>query len=202
MKTTILLAACAAILTGTAGHAAVVSLTYDLTGSNFVQSFGPVTASSPPVDPLKLNFTLTFDTMVDTLDGVTDGLTVNSFNLPYALRYTYIAGEDALIIGTDPIPYGACATFSLSSDTFCAFIDDASTLAASVTYDAFNGTYLLSLGTRQSQFDAQTAALVVTAPVPEPAGWAMMTAGFGLTGLALRRRGPGRSAFPAARRRA
>ena len=31
-------------------------------------------------------------------------------------------------------------------------------------------------------------SLMVTAPVPEPATWAMMIAGFGLTGGAMRRR--------------
>lgn len=190
MKTPLLLATCAAALAAMPAQAALVTLTYDLTGANFLHSFAPNGPAAAPVDPLQLNFTLTFDTGVDTADGITDGLTVTSFNLPYALRYTYLASSDTLIIGTDPIPYGACTTFSINADHFCAFIDNAATASASVGYDDYYGTYYLSLGTPTGgQWDAQTASLAVgTAAVPEPATWAMMIAGFALTGAALRRR--------------
>ena len=191
MKSFALLLATTGALAAVPVDAAVVSLTYDLTGGDFVQVFGPNDGAAPAVDPLRLNFTLTFDTDVDTADGVTDGLVVNSFNLPYQLEYTYFAAEDFLIIGTDLIPYGACTTFSINSDNFCAFIDNASTADASVTYDDFYGTYILSLGTPQRQFDAQTASLTVTpagGAIPEPASWALMIGGFGLAGSAMRRR--------------
>ena len=188
MKLTSLLLASGAALLGLPANAAVVTRTYDLTGADFLQVFGPDDGETAAADPLRLNFTLTVDTDADTADGVTDGLIVNSFNLPYPLEYTYFGSSDSLIIGTDLNPYGSCVTFSINSDNFCAFIDNA-TANASVAFDDFSGTYYLSLGTPERQFDAQSASLTVTAgAVPEPASWAMMIGGFGAVGGAMRRR--------------
>ncbi len=194
-KTALLLAACAgSVLACASANATIVTRNYDLVASDFEQAFGPGTAAAP-VDPMHLNFTLTFDDSVDTLDGVTEGLVVNSFNLPYTLKYTYFASFDFLIIGTAPIPYGACVQFSIIEDNFCAFIDNAaqtssSATPATVTFDDWSGTYILSLATPTHQWNAREAQLVVTAPgaVPEPASWALMIAGFGLAGAAMRRR--------------
>lgn len=43
---------------------------------------------------------------------------------------------------------------------------------------------------KNNNTDFSTAGLTVIASVPEPAIWAMMIAGFGLVGMALRRRAP------------
>ena len=62
-------------------HAAVIERTFDVEASGFTLASG---SSDPaPVDPVTLNFTLTWDP--STVIAPTDsGLTVNSFSLPYS----------------------------------------------------------------------------------------------------------------------
>jgi hypothetical protein len=50
------------------------------------------------------------------------------------------------------------------------------------------GTFDLSGGPRYPQFTLTISALTTSGAVPEPASWAMMIAGFGLVGGAMRRR--------------
>jgi hypothetical protein len=175
-------ALCAAValqLAATA-NAVVVSRTFDVTATDFVDGFGN---PGGPASML-LNFSLTLDNASDVGLSV-DGLTVNSFNQPYAVRYSYDAAQDSLVIATSPF-LGGCDG---PANSFCIFI-----------FDAFAGDPTLGLTqvvtSQGAAFIANTRSLQFTDPggVPEPASWAMLIAGFGLVGGAARRRRMGRVA--------
>lgn len=162
-------------------HAAIIDRTFDITASNFVQTFG--FDPTPPTDPVHLNFTLNFDNSAD-INTTTTGLTVNSFNLPYAAEWQYAAGVDDLALATN-LP--AWATCSSAPGTFCIFMHDVSSAAPSVVF------FQNSLPTapeynvwRANNLTMTFTDATVGGGVPEPATWALMLLGFGGAGAAMR----------------
>lgn len=173
------LAGSAALMLGVSARAAVVVHTYEIEASGFSLLFG---ASAPlAVDPVSLNFTLSFDNGAD-IAATTTGLTVNAFNAPYDVKFAYWAAGDTLSIGTAP-GLGGCFT---PSSSFCVFIANASGLSPSSS--AFS--QITSAG---GFWNARSSTLTVSdvpvaGVVPEPATWAMMLLGFSGLGAALRSR--------------
>ena len=165
-------AAAVALLASSAANAAIIVKNISFTASNFTLSSG--SASPAPVSPVTLNVTITFDNAAN-INSTTSGLTVNSFNLPYALAYTYSQSQDLLTIASQP-GLGSCNN---PASTFCSFISNASTtpVAGFVQQSTPSGGYW-------------TAQTIVAGPgaVPEPATWAMMIGGFGAIGGAMRYR--------------
>ncbi|HMM84901.1 PEP-CTERM sorting domain-containing protein [Azohydromonas sp.] len=117
----------ASMVIGASAHSAVVSHDFDIFATDFQHSFGD--GSVLPVSPFLLDFSLSFDTAAD-VQGTTSGLTINSFNLPYAAQYAYSASNDTVTLATDADP-GSCGN---PANTFCIFISDFSTTAPSVDF--------------------------------------------------------------------
>ena len=157
----------AALMTAAGAHAADITLTYDITASDF----GGGVALPAPVDPVILDFSVTFDPSVVT-GPTTVGLDVRSFNLPDSLEFTYAPG-DVLTVATHPV-FNGCDSPALS---LCAFIDPFSTRGA--------------LFVQQSTSDGSSyvaKSITFSTGVPEAATWSMMILGLGLAGAMLRRR--------------
>jgi hypothetical protein len=174
MRARILAAGLASLLMATAAQSAIVVKTFDITASNFTYSFGD--NSVAPVPSVHLNFTVNFDNTANIF-GTVAGLTVNSFNLPYAINYAYNSSVDLLVIASDSYPSGC----SNPASSFCGAIDGVS----GATPNLFFFQQSTSTG---GYYVAQTKALTVGNAVPEPASWAMLLIGFGGIGTALRTR--------------
>lgn len=154
--------------------AAIVNLRLNLIASDFT--------GSAPIAPVIGDFTFSFDNAA-SFDPTSDGLTVNSFNLPHGVKFSYIAGApDLLILSDGSSPSGCGAT--TGTNRFCTFISGASTAPRT------NFFYYSTVGT-PGIWEARTINLEAAfggAVVPEPATWAMMIGGFAMIGAALRRR--------------
>lgn len=172
MKKQLLALGAAAALLVSAAQATPISLEFDITGSNFALQFGP--ASPAPLDPLTIDFSITFDNATDVA-STTAGLTINSFNLPYLASYAYNAAVDTLIVATNPEIFGCVNTAS----TFCLFIGAFSTAP---------NVYLVEQSTASGGFWVAQAVESTSGPtaIPEPGVLALI--GLGLSGLALVRR--------------
>lgn len=97
-------------------------------------------------------------------------------------------GDGGRVIAYSDVNLGGTqiGTGNVGSGAFGGLISDSAIRSIQLTCD-FNGDYACGA------YDIQFGTLAVAPPaVPEPASWAMMIAGFGLAGVALRRRAPRR----------
>ncbi len=163
----------AGLATGGANAATVVQ-NLTIQASGFTLQFGD--GSVLPVEPVVLDFSVSFDNAA-SFGGTTSGLTVNSFNLPYALQYAYFAGTDVLTVATN----AGISSCNNPASSFCTFISGIST-TPTVSF--------LQQSTPTGGFwVAQTTSITSgSGAVPEPATWAMLITGFGLVGASMRRR--------------
>jgi hypothetical protein len=100
-----------------AAQAIPITREFNITATDF--TLIDVNATPLPISPVVLDLSVSFDNAADIL-ATTAGLTVNSFNLPYALEYAYSAFSDILTLATDPGPNN-CGT---PANSFCTFIDE------------------------------------------------------------------------------
>jgi hypothetical protein len=149
-------------------QAALVTLRFKLIATDFLPD-------GAPVDPVRGRFDLLFDNSND-IESTTAGLAVTGFNLPIVPRFSYSKFYDDIVIGNDILP-GGCAVAN-NKDDFCFFIYPISPPAVTIFF------YASSVAS--GYFYARNISVV---SVPEPATWALMIAGFGLAGGALRRFG-------------
>ncbi len=125
---------------------------------------------NPPIDPIYLIYSVTFDTDLFYLDE-TAPLTIISTNFPGYIGFSYNATiQNYIMLST----YGLRGGCGLQDDGFCAFIKDFQTGLPYAVYQSPEGGGSWTAGT--------------ITPVPEPASWALMIAGFGLIGAVSRRR--------------
>jgi hypothetical protein len=174
MKSALLLAVAALIATIAPARAADVSRAFEIQASGFFLNSGP--DSDSPVDPVELNFTLTFDPSV-SIEPTTAGLKVNAFNLPYPVEYAYVASatEPALVLGSQPgisPPRTECV---LGPGSWCLNIFDPLDVPGPATAASFD-----QVTPDGSDWTTQivTASLVVGTSVPEPGTWALLLVGF------------------------
>ncbi len=167
MKFKTVIAALALAAIGAASHAATIVRTFDVTASGFTGS-GP----APLADPVHLNFTVTLDPAVSS-DTSKTGLTINTFNLPYASAFVYNSdGDGYLLLGTH-MGSNFC---DVSAKGYCMGIKDP---FGSSPHGFFNQT-------PGSGRTWSAANFVIAASAPEPGTWTLMLIGLGGLGLVLR----------------
>jgi PEP-CTERM motif len=177
MKLNLLMAGAVSAAMTASAPAATIERTFDVTASGFVfnPDEGPDTPA--PIDPVDLTFTLIFDPSV-AIAPTSEGLTINSFNLPYPLSYA-ADGTGELFIGTFPTSFG-CDNEPAS---FCVIITNAGgpIPGGLVAFETTVTNGLWSTG----NVTVTASAIEV---VPEPSTWAMMLLGFMGLGYAGYRR--------------
>lgn len=174
--------ACAALtLTAGTANAATIVKTYAFQASDF-QNIGSGGAVSP-YQTVTGSFTVTFDTALDA-QNQTASIVVNNLSIAYQpqLSYDYIKSIDLLRIGAD----NDASTISSLTHDFALTIGSASATSHGAPFTNF----LFTNATANDFFQAGSVRVTEGAlpGVPEPATWALMLSGFGLAGMAVRRR--------------
>lgn len=167
MKT--VFAGAVALLAAQSASAAVITVNGAFTATDWGVYFG---SPSAPIDPLYLTYSATFDDAL-TYEADTSILTIISTNIPYAMTFSYGTVFSTIVLAT----VGASGSCTHSEESFCAFISDFATGTPSFVEQSPAGGGGWVAGT-----------ITGGGVVPELASWAMMIAGFGLVGSALRRR--------------
>lgn len=165
--------ACAAFALSGTSQAALITLDFIVTASDFENLVGG--GAVAPIDPVSGRFKVVFDN--DSAVGpTTSGLTVSGFSLPIAPQFAYLKDSDIITIA-DRIDSNGSFTVSTGQDDFGFFIFDASTAPtfSSFLYSSTNSTGIF-----------RARSLAAAPAVPEPGTWAMFIAGFALFGSALR----------------
>lgn len=154
----------AALISGQAANAGIVTVKGAFTATNwFVYQGSP----TPPIDPLYMNYSATFE------DGIVYNpdasiLTIFNTNVPYPVVFSRPFAFGAIMISTD-----GCRR---SPGSFCALVSDFATGIPSFVWQA------------PPSGGSWAAGTITAGAVPEPATWALLIAGFGMTGYAMRRR--------------
>ena len=118
-----------------------------------------------------MSYSATFDDAL-VYNGDTSVLTIFSTNVPYPVTFSAPGGGGPIVLATFGNS-GACTHYPSS---FCAFVSDYAT-----------GTpYFVEQSPAGG--GGWVAATITAGAVPEPATWALLITGFGLTGYAMRRR--------------
>ncbi len=167
MNNRLLVILTALILSGSkAAFASPINKTLEVVASDFFLFLGD--ALPLPVDPLIMDFSISFDNASD-ISQTTQGLTINSFNLPPVATYAYYASGDLFILATDAHTSGCSGG---SPGSFCMFLTNFSTnpVASLVQQSAAAG----------SLWRASTVT-VTPAAIPSPATIALFS--LGLVGL-------------------
>jgi hypothetical protein len=172
MKLTRTVAGLALWVMSAPAEAATIERIFDVEASNFIFVVGPGT--DIPVDPVDLNFTLIFDPST-TILPTSNGLTVNSFNLPDSSAYSLSPID--LVVASDPTNTGCVLTAS----TYCFFIVDPG--GADPRAFDFGETTADTTDWEARTVTTSASAVVVVAETPT---FALMVAGF--AGLGLLRR--------------
>lgn len=175
----LLLTLTAVVLSASAANAAVITRTYTNTS----------TFASGPVSNLTLTYTVTFDPTnlgnAPILNSLTSSSSLAAFAGPNAAAFFQSGGFNYLAVG-GTTNFGVLNVQNTNPDFYTFFRFNAAgdvlgTDANAVSYSVPRMALFNSIA-------SVTAVVPATAPVPEPATWAMMVGGFGLIGATVRRR--------------
>jgi hypothetical protein len=130
--------------------------------------------------------------LVDGDDVSADGLTITVTQSPYSVMlgtYTVDFGAGAGYPGSQDIYSAANGVVTSANFIYTNEIGEFLYFGTSPLHDTFHPE-LISYNSGELAYNSEvgTQFSAVTASVPEPANWAMMTGGFGLLGAAMRRR--------------
>jgi len=170
---TLLIGASLAATIASGAHAGILTISYDVTASNFINFLDPGTGT-PPVDPVIEDFTVSFDPSVST--GPTSvGLNISSFNLPYSSEFTYAPGPgDVLTVAT----YPGIDEFTDLTDSYGVFVYS--------PLQSTSGGYFVYTDSTGTLWYTNDTNITSTSAVPEPSTWAMILLGFAGLGFAGR----------------
>lgn len=158
--------------------AATITRAYSFTGSNIADIIG---SAASPVSTVNLKFSVTFDPLVQVINAP-GGATLDSANIPLgsAFRYSFIpANSDRMSVGG-----AANGTFGVFSNNDDFSLDFRNALSPTPEFTVFVFTTAATPGSAFRAF----SGVITPLSVPEPASWALMIAGFGMAGGALRTR--------------
>lgn len=168
----------------TSASAAVITRTFYFVATDLFTNANPL-APPPAIASFSGSFKISFDPALNYLGSNNHFGTLNSLSLGYGgpLNFFYLAGSGNLSSQMYVGLNGAGNSVANTND-FSIFINGAETNAP----DLFLATYAAS---GDPNFYAGVQGTITfsdaMAGVPEPASWAMLIAGFGLTGSAMRR---------------
>jgi hypothetical protein len=167
-----------AIAAAMPAEAATITRDYVFTGSNIQTTFGNAVS---PVSTVNLTFRVTFDPLVEQLNAPT-GAMLTGANIPLgsAFRHSFIPNNmDRMSVGG-----AANGTFGVgvSNDDFT--LDFRNALSDTPQFTVFFFSTAATSGSVFRAFSGQISSVAV----PEPASWAMIIAGFGILGAAMRYR--------------
>lgn len=196
----------AAALASAQAQAAVITVNGQFTASDWGIYFNPPgwpdTAREDPIDPLFLDFSVTFDNEL-SYEADDSVIEIHSTNIPYPFTFSYAPDSFSFTLATLGFPFACghpassfCAFFIYSDPTPVSFAGPAMPLSGP-TFTA-TATFVQQTTPNGTGWIANTIRPGLPGGggvIPEPATWAMLIAGFGLIGTALRRR---RAAAPAA----
>jgi hypothetical protein len=172
-------------LSAASAGAAVVTYNFNVTTYGYTDTSG---TASPPIDPLNVDFDVTFDPTVDSTELVTF---VQPLNTSFSSISNFIFSnsvdfQDFGLIGTSFIG-GVLKELEID------YLYSTPTLVPGVYpfvpgyFDV--GIYTLNVtsgGGDVFETESGSATITQVSSVPEPAAWAMMLVGFGGLGAALR----------------
>ena len=144
--------------------AAIIDLDLQIEGTGFI--------GSPPVLPLEIDVSITFDNSTSITTPQTAGITLNSINTPFdfVLAYTYDSVLDQLSFGG--LEFGIFVTLLRSgTNNFFAIIDDISTTPT------YNRTGYVTVAPAFNGSTPVGTVTVASTAVPEPGTLAVLGAG-------------------------
>ena len=178
MKLGVLCAAAALALSASSASAAMITQKNSFTAYDFQAYWGPLPA---PTDPLAGAFLVTYDPDIQQ-DPTSAGIEVLSLNIAdpgatFSTFYTPPLGTSSLAIGTRTTPGSGFAILGIGDyGVLIGGLGSTPRMVYAQYYAPNGGNYYTSTGG------------VTVTTVPEPQTWALLIAGFGLTGASLRRR--------------
>jgi hypothetical protein len=166
--------------------AAVAALAFSAASAQAVSTYNFSYASAFGTLSGQLTGTLQADNNTIVVDSFVDFVTFNSVPGPSLTFVNSFSGFMSMIVEPGYVSLDGTAmdlltcTSAICNDGFLFIVNPV---------DPTQGTYSAgeSFGADGEQFDAANWSIGL-AGVPEPASWALMVAGFGLSGAALRRR--------------
>nr|WP_235927691.1 PEPxxWA-CTERM sorting domain-containing protein [Sandarakinorhabdus rubra] len=170
----------AMVATAAAGLTSAASATSTIIHGGFTATDWIVEAGSPVTPPpvLTLAFRLTFNP-AQAYAGDTAALTVLTPAFPFTLGFSFDPVSQRIVLASD-VSAAPCA---MPASSFCAVFEQFRTNEPDIVLAAPGSDGVWVAGTvipGEASYDGSA--------IPEPASWAMLIAGFGLVGAALRRR--------------
>jgi hypothetical protein len=173
-----LVLASVALVATSATALADVTLTFDVSASDFTPTAGP--GSDAPTDPVDIILTLTFDPST-SIGPTTSGLVVHTFTLNYPVAYAY--NPTSLAVASQPSVQPSGVGCALAPSSWCLIMSD----PAGTNPDTTQFQQTTADG---SLWSAQNISTEVTpgASVLEPATWALLMVGLAALGFHARAR--------------